>query len=622
MGCAVLAAAFAACLLGGAPVTPAEAKPAPMVERAAPIATGRLFDLGVSDYDRDGDPELYSVNHKFLGTLAEYTSSGWADRLGSSGFSPSPDYPGFEDLLRRPDTSAPGLYIFAESRTEDEADNPEATPLVHLLANRVSGIPLLPETARGSVSLPSPSVEVVREDGAEVTVSREGNRSVIRFEVAESGHIVLKVRKVDLPPIDVAIDQAPLLARTFVGADAVPAAASSFRLQLIDRHAVAWADLDDDRLTDAFVVRGGLGGGIAQFIGEISDELLRQDPSGRFAESIAGSGLTKGGCRSRQTAAVDFDGDGLLDLFSSCKGGPPQLYRRLPDGGFEDVSGPLARHDRGGSYYRWVDLRGDRRPELVVTAKRSVRVLRPRGSRGFGVAQRLDALNGARLVYSVAPGDFDADGDPDLFVGAKSGNTLLVNRDGRLAARRPAGLGLPRRGTGASWVDYDNDGRLDLHSLPSGLHIQRKNGSFARSGLARGKASELWGIVNWFDLEGDGDRDLATAVRTSGDTPSVRARLRENTSAGNHWLQVDLRGADGNAEAIGAEVRVTTGPRTQTARVGESDGARYSQGHYRLYLGLGGAPRVDKIAVLWPDGGVTRLTNVAADRVLEVSHPG
>lgn len=605
-------------LVAGPAAPPAQAKPAAMIERGAPIATGRLFDLGVSDYDRDGKQELFSLNHKFLGTLTEHTAFGWVDELGPSGFSPSPGYPGFEDLLRRPDTSAAGLYIYAQSRTEDEADNPEETPLLHLLANDVSGIPLLPEKARGSVSFPSPSVEVVRSDGAEVTVEREGDRTVVRFEVAESGHITLKVRKVDLPPINVAIDQAPLLARTFVGADAVPAADDSFRLQLIDRHAIAWADVTGDALTDAFVVRGGLGGGIAQYVGKVDDELLRQGPPGSFADGIGGSGLAKGGCRSRQTAAVDFDGDGLLDLFSSCKGDSPQLQHQLAGGGFEDVSAPLGRKDRGGSYYRWVDLRGDRSPELVVTDKRRVKVLRSRGTR-FAVVQVIEGLNGARLVHSVAPGDFDHDGDPDLFVGAKSGNTMLVNRDGRLHMRRPPALGLPRSGTGASWVDYDNDGRLDLHSLPSGLYLQRANGSFARTGIGTSKRSELWGIGNWFDYDADGDRDLATAVRTSGTDPRVRAKLRENASAGNHWLQLDLRGPAGNVEAIGAEVRVTTGARTQTSRVGESDGARFSQGNYRIYFGLGGAAVADRVAVLWPDGAVTRLEGVAADRVLEIS---
>jgi hypothetical protein len=589
--------------------------------RPSPIESGRLFDLGVADRDGDGRQELFSTNHKFLGTLAESDGrGGWTDLMAATGFSPTPEFPGFEDMLRGPVIDTPGLYIYARARS---GEDPEKNPTLHIVANRVSGIPLLPERARGTVTLLSPTVRVKRREGANVRVRREGGRTIIDFTVEEQGHIAIQVFKADVPPIIFDIEQAPLLARTYVGPDKVRALLPRFTLRLIDRHGVAWTDADRDGRLDAFIVRGGLGGGIGDYVGAIHDELLIARVDGSFEDRYASSGLVKGDCRSRLTASVDSDGDGLLDLFSSCKGGTPKLYRALPDGGFGSRSKGLTRVPSEGTYYRWVDLRSDRRPELVVFGKERAVVLRSKGLRRWKVAQRVKLRNGTKLVYGAAVGDFDRDGDPDLFVGAKSGNTLLVNRRrGRLRTVDPRRVGLPRKGSGVSWVDYDNDGRLDLHSIPGGLYRQKRDGTFKRTGIARTRRDAVWGLASWFDLDNDGYRDVATAVRRPGGAADTADRLLLNAREGNRWLQVDLDGRPGNPQGIGARVRIKTGGRTQTAWVGESDTSRFSQGHYRVYFGLGRRARIDRVVVRWPDGQRTQLRNVAADQRLVIGRDG
>ena len=96
-------------------------------------------------------------------------------------------------------------------------------------------------------------------------------------------------------------------------------------------------------------------------------------------------------------------------------------------------------------------------------------------------------------------------------------------------------------------------------------------------------------------------------------------RLLVNNRSDNHWLAVDLRGPRGNAEAIGARVRIEAAGRAQTGWVGQSDGSRYSQGHYRVYFGLGNAPVADSVSVVWPDGRRTKVRDVEADQVLEIA---
>jgi hypothetical protein len=94
--------------------------------------------------------------------------------------------------------------------------------------------------------------------------------------------------------------------------------------------------------------------------------------------------------------------------------------------------------------------------------------------------------------------------------------------------------------------------------------------------------------------------------------------LYRNLVSGNHWLQLTLIGASGNRQAIGARVTVHTPAGQQTQEVGATEGAFFSQGHYRLYFGLGEHARAARVTVSWPDGYVQELRDVAADSVLTV----
>ncbi len=72
-------------------------------------------------------------------------------------------------------------------------------------------------------------------------------------------------------------------------------------------------------------------------------------------------------------------------------------------------------------------------------------------------------------------------------------------------------------------------------------------------------------------------------------------------------------------KGVGARVRVKAGRRVQTEYVGESDGARFSQGRYRLYYGLNKAAKIDRVTVLWSDGKRTVLHHVRSDQRLVIS---
>ncbi len=599
----------AAVILAGGPARADAAGWEPL--GAAGLAESKLFDLGVADWDGDGNLDLFTTNHKFESSLLRGDGTGGLTESGTAaGLSPTPLFPGFEALHRAPDTSAPGVYLYAITR--DAPGDP--------LQIRTTDT-----TASGTLTFAAKTLTVERSDGAttSVTTNAAGN-PVLDFDAAPGAAIDVVADHLDLP-IDVSVDPPLSPSSIRVGADAVPAATRSFQLDLRDRHAFGFADFDGDGRRDLFISSGGLGGEIADpyFTGKQSDELLLGGAGG-FVESTAGSGLVKGSCRGRGVDLADFNGDGNLDILQACEGAAPSLHLGDGDGGFETVPGPPAP----ATVYCALDLIGDRRPEIVAAGTGTVGVWRG-GPGNWRLAQQVTLPTANQRVLHLALGDYDGDGDPDLFAAAAEGNTILRNTDGRLRRVGPGTIGLPPGGsTAAAFVDYDNDGDLDLDLLPQGLMRARDNGRFTRTGrLAYARFPEgriRSATVSWPDLNGDGRRDPISA-RGRGEfaasqTVDTRLSRAPANGRGSHWLEVDLVGAAGNSEALGAAVRIDSGGDRQTGWVGQSEDSRGSSGHYRLYFGLGRAEAADRIVVVWPDGTRSRRTDVETDRLLTIRH--
>jgi hypothetical protein len=604
-GTTVSVAALAAALwmAAGAPASGLAATP-PFTEREIGVRTKLLFDLGVADFDGDSDLDVFTTNHNDREVLLSNEGGGaFRDRLSEVDLDQQPQFPGFE-VPQAPAMSEDGIYLFRTPGAD------EAEGALKVAVNAEAG-----HEVTGRIEFLFP-VTVNQDDGAEVSqeldTSQVPARHAVEFTTRGDALIELEPEQM-ATPIEVAIGPGPPVPQIFVGALGVRPPDRRFTLQLRDRHGMAWADYNRDGAMDVFIARGGLKGRVGEFPGLISDELMLGDGS-TFRDAIATSGVVKGACRGREASPVDFNRDGRLDIFYGCQASSPVLYRQNPDGSFADRSSGLRRARVAGTHFRWLDVNGNGRDELLVS--RSGRLLvYGRSSGGRWSKRELVRIFGTS-PSRLAVADYDRDGDPDLFSAAPDGNTLLENRSGQFVARGPGRLGLPKGGSFmASWVDYDNDGRADLYAAPQGLFRQTGN-RFRRTGLARSRPSMNDGIGTWFDFNTDGARDL---VLYDSSPASQRATLLENRGRGHHWLEVELRGPGGEYPAAGARVRVRTGDHVQTQWVGQNDGSRYSAGHYRLYFGLGKSARADSVKVRWPNGSVRNLHRVRADRLLRVS---
>jgi ASPIC/UnbV protein/VCBS repeat protein len=179
----------------------------------------------------------------------------------------------------------------------------------------------------------------------------------------------------------------------------------------------------------------------------------------------------------------------------------------------------------------------------------------------------------------VVAGDFDNDGDTDLYIDqaiqdANLPNILLENKgDGTFVAISDAGgpTDTPQgRGGSMAVADYDGDGFLD---------IAVTNGKFSSDG--------------W-------------------------VQLLHNVGNENHWLKVKLIGNSSNRDAIGATVIVTTSGISQL-RGANAGIHRFAQDYTTIHFGVAGARVIDEVIVRWPSGRDTVLNNVATDQVLRIS---
>lgn len=301
--------------------------------------------------------------------------------------------------------------------------------------------------------------------------------------------------------------------------------------------------------------------------------------------------------------------------------------------------------DRGfNNLARWFDSDGDGDQDLLHWTRSGVALYRNLGHR---FERESITTTATRFLGNIAIADFDQDGDTDVFLAAWDGNRLLRNDDGSFVVESPQASGLPGRSLCSAWVDYDNDGSIDLFSVPGGLFLGGREHRFAADAAGSLQVDPrtqcaLAPIAGFLDVDNDGDRDLlysrllvesslipdlekhveyfdaAYSQRLDAGDPPFRFiwtwDVVMNRRAAGHWIAIDLAGDGSNRQAIGASVKIGR----QLLQVGESDTSRCSQGHYRLYKGLGGDDRPVDVQIRWPDGSIETRAGEKVDRLIVI----
>jgi len=441
----------------------------------------------------------------------------------------------------------------------------------------------------------------------------------------------------------------------------------------------AWGDFDNDADLDLVVSQYGL------------VRLFRNDGADPFTDVGVAAGVTGPEGFWSGVSWSDYDRDGWLDLYvggyveyafepqdlartaeqygastpftlnpSSYPPRPNLLFRNRGDGTFEEVAAQAGVDNPDGRTLSatWSDFNGDLWPDLYVANDVSNNAMYLNNGDGTFAEVSLEALVAdPRGAMGLATGDWDNDLDVDIFVThwIAQENALYVNQlaedTGAAggASGRPAALARTRFmdladqygvgeialdfiGWGTAFLDYDNDGRLDIFvangstfqdSADPSLLVPMTNqlfwnggsdgfyevgsvggATFADPQVGRGAAVA--------DYDNDGDPDVFVGV--NGGAPRL---LRNDGGNANRWLKVRLRGAR-NRFGVGARLVATAGGARQLREVGA--GSSYLSAHdLEVVFGFGDQVEVASLVVTWPEGGVEEMASIPTNGTIEVT---
>ena len=222
-------------------------------------------------------------------------------------------------------------------------------------------------------------------------------------------------------------------------------------------------------------------------------------------------------------------------------------------------------------------------------------------------------------------GDFDADGNVDLYVGFIDGTpNKLYHNDGnsRHFTDVAPSLGLNLLGITrqVSWIDYDNDGRPDLYVAGFLVNVTHYPDRLFHNGGASAAGTRFHDVlpalvndhdashgVQWVDCDNDGALDLALTNNDRGGGHYLFRNVLPTAQAGLS-LAVDVVDARGRHTKPGAEVRVHAAGTRRLISSGlvDTGGGYCSQNVMRVHVATAGAARVDiEVTTMWKKGRQT-----------------
>jgi len=392
-----------------------------------------------------------------------------------------------------------------------------------------------------------------------------------------------------------------------------------------DAHGVVWADFDNDADLDLFVSKG-------KGSTNNNNDLWQNNGDGTFVNVAETSGVTGRFHDRRGAYAVDHNRDSNLDIFDTSSLTPNLLFRNDGGLQFTDVAAEagLTRDEIDNRTAAWADYDGDGLTDVVIM--QSCGLYKNLGDGTFLDTTAAAGIGPLEEGQAAAWGDYDNDGDPDLYIttDAKQNQAVLYrnNGDGTFTdATLASGVINANSALGVTWADYDNDGFLDLYivntekgtTIPNRLFRNNGDGTFTDVALSAGVGAKP-GIgrgsdASFIDYNNDGFLDLF--VCNGAGSLNGPYLLFRNNGTSNAWLRVILKGVQSNANGFGAKLLLKAGGQKQSR---EYFGQHYmAQNCVSIHFGLGTETNVDVLTIFWPSGIRQTLRNLTVNQTLTVT---
>ncbi len=401
--------------------------------------------------------------------------------------------------------------------------------------------------------------------------------------------------------------------------------------KLVNTFAITAGDYNNDGFVDVYITRLGF------YSGE--GELLRNNGDGTFTIVTKEAGLSSWG-PGFSPSWVDYDGDGLLDLFIANNIGglfdrktPNRLFHNNGDGTFTETTEQAGLKTLWPTIgCSWGDYDNDGRPDLFLSnAMGRSQLYHNNGDGTFTDVSDKAGVTESCFGTAAAWWDYDNDGWPDIaqFVWSDHEDVIHTmrfgespadgvpmrvyhnNRDGTFTeVGRDLGLNGCWGTMSANVADVNNDGymdvvlgngspkmdRLDPMVLMEFNGVRFRNTTFAAGLAYRGKSHG----VNMADLFGDGR--MSILVASGGQYPGdllTTSVYYPNRLAGN-YVNVRLVGVKSNRSAIGARIAVKAGGRWQYREI--SGGSNFGCLPLEQHFGLASYQTIEALEIRWPSG--------------------
>ncbi|MFT5090423.1 MAG: hypothetical protein ACI8PG_004803 [Planctomycetota bacterium] len=284
---------------------------------------------------------------------------------------------------------------------------------------------------------------------------------------------------------------------------------------------LAWGDYDNDGDLDLYVTNWGTS------VSNPVNALFQNQGDGSFIDQAASAGVDNNK-NSFAAAFADYDNDGDLDLYIADFFDQDFLYQNADDGTFSEVgrSRGIVNLERRGSStsVAWGDYNGDGHIDLYLSKFYFANELYHNNGDGTLSPVTDLGVGDERDTNAALWADYDNDGDADLYTINREQENQFFRNDLNTAgtfSEVSASLGIANNeiGQNGTWGDYDNDGDLDLYLANIGanaLYRNDDNGTVfvdvaAEAGVRIDTGGWLTAMADWADYDGDGFLDLYLA---------------------------------------------------------------------------------------------------------------